>query len=67
MWRFVDAGVAPVVITVEKTLAQYRANLQVEKSEIAKHSAMVLVAFFVCLGFLFGCFVWFASPTSEIF
>ena len=37
--RFVDAGVAPVVITMEKTLAQYRANLQVEKAEITKHSA----------------------------
>ena len=23
--------------------------------------------FGLCLGFLFGCFVWFASPTSEIF
>ena len=39
MWRFVDAGVAPVVITMQKTLTAYRANLQVEKAEIAKHSA----------------------------
>ena len=39
MWRFVDAGVAPVVITMEKTLTAYRANLQAEKAEIAKHSA----------------------------
>ena len=39
MWRFVDAGVAPVVITMENTLTAYRANLQAEKAEIAKHSA----------------------------
>ena len=40
MWQFVDARVAPVVITMEKTLAEYRANLQVEQAEIAKHSAV---------------------------
>ena len=40
MWQLVDARVAPVVITMEKTLAEYRANLQVEQAEIAKHSAV---------------------------
>ena len=37
---YVDARVASVVITMEKTLAEYRANLQVEQAEIAKHSAV---------------------------
>ena len=40
MSQLVDARVAPVVITMEKTLAEYRANLQVEQAEIAKHSAV---------------------------
>ena len=40
MWQLVDARVASVVITMEKTLAEYRANLQVEQAEIAKHSAV---------------------------
>ena len=40
MWQLVDARVAPVVITMEETLAEYRANLQVEQAEIAKHSAV---------------------------
>ena len=40
VWQLVDARVAPVVVTMEKTLAEYRANLQVEQAEIAKHSAV---------------------------
>ena len=39
-WR----RVAPVVITMEKTLTANRANLQAEKAEIAKHSATRVVA-----------------------
>ena len=39
MWQLVDAQVPPVRITMEKTLAEYRANLQVEQAEIAKHSS----------------------------
>ena len=38
VWQLVDARVASVVITMEKTLAEYRANLQGEQAEIAKHS-----------------------------
>ena len=30
VWQLVDARVAPVVITVEKTFAEYRANLRVD-------------------------------------
>ena len=40
MWQLVDARVPPVLITMEKTLAEYRANLQAEQAEIAKHSAV---------------------------
>ena len=40
MWQLVDARVRPVLITMEKTLAEYRANLQAEQAEIAKHSAV---------------------------
>ena len=36
VWQFVDARVVPVVLTMEKTLAEHRANLQVEQ----KHSAV---------------------------
>ena len=39
MWQLVDAQVPHVLITMEKTLAEYRANLQVEQAEIAKHSS----------------------------
>ena len=39
MWQFVDAQVPPVRITMEKTLAEYRANLRVEQAEIAEHSS----------------------------
>ena len=39
MWQFVDAQVPPVRITMEDTLAEYRANLRVEEAEIAAHSS----------------------------
>ena len=39
MWQFVDAQVPPVRITMEKTLAEYRADLKVEQAEIAKHTS----------------------------
>ena len=39
MWQFVDAQVPPVRITMEKTLAEYRADLKVEQPEIAKHTS----------------------------
>ena len=37
MWQFVDAQVPPVRITMEATLAKYRANLTDEQAEIAAH------------------------------
>ena len=40
MWQLVDARVPPVLITMEKTFTEYRANLQAEQAEIAKHSAV---------------------------
>ena len=39
MWQFVDAQVPPVRITMEDTLAEYRANLKLEEAEIAAHSS----------------------------
>ena len=39
MWQFVDAQVPPVRITMEDTLAEYRASLRVEQAEIAAHSS----------------------------
>ena len=39
MWKLVDAQVPPVRIIMEKTLADYRANLKVEQVEVAKHSS----------------------------
>ena len=39
MWQFVDAQVPSVRITMEDTLAEYRANLRVEQAEIAAHSS----------------------------
>ena len=41
MWQFVDTQVPPVRITMEKTLAEYRANLRVEQAEIAEHSSAI--------------------------
>ena len=39
MWQFVDSQVPPVQITMETTLADYRANLRVEQAEITAHSS----------------------------
>ena len=39
MWQFVDAQVPSVRITMEDTLAKYRAHLQVEQAEIAAYSS----------------------------
>ena len=39
MWQFVDAQVPSVRITMEDTLAEYRANLRIEEAEIAAHSS----------------------------
>ena len=39
MWQFLDAQVPPVQITMEDTLAEYRANLRIEEAEIAAHSS----------------------------
>ena len=40
MWQFLDAQVPPVQITMEDTLAEYRANLRIEEAEIAAHSSV---------------------------
>ena len=39
MWQFVDAQVPSVRITMEDTLAKYRAHLKVEQAEIAAYSS----------------------------
>ena len=38
MWQFQDAQVPPVQISMEDTLAEYRANLRMEEAEIGLHT-----------------------------